>query len=334
MIYYLYPNDFLSSFHFVFHSFALKPENKAMLEKPLRGIIPPVITPLLDDNTLDIIGLENLLSRMLQAGVSGVFILGTSGEAQNISYHIRKELIKHTCRIVGHQINVLVGITDTSFQESISLAAVAAGSGADAVVAAPPYYFSTGQDELKQYYSHLADRLALPLFLYNMPSHTKVMIEPATVQYLSEHPNIIGLKDSSANGTYFQTVIHLMRNKPDFSLFVGPEEMTAEAVLMGAHGGVNGGANLLPELYVELYQATVNKDFDKIFLLQNRVMEISRSLYSIGRFASSYIKGIKCALNLMGICSDYMAEPFHKFRQEEREVVRRKLIELNLMEEQ
>lgn len=116
--------------------------------------------------------------------------------------------------------------------------------GADALVAAPPYYFAPGQAELIQYYNDLANQLPLPLFLYNMPSHVKVMIEPETVLALSENPNIIGLKDSSANGVYFQKLIYLLRNKPEFTLLCGPEEMTAEVILMGGHGGVNGGANL------------------------------------------------------------------------------------------
>ena len=229
-----------------------------MFTKPLRGIIPPVITPMIDNDTLDVIGLENLLNRMIKGGVSGVFILGTSGEAQ----------IKETCRIVEKRIPVLVGITDTSFSESLLLAANAALYGADALVAAPPYYFAPGQAELIQYYNDLANQLPLPLFLYNMPSHVKVMIEPETVLALSENPNIIGLKDSSANGVYFQKLIYLLRNKPEFTLLCGPEEMTAEVILMGGHGGVNGGANLFPELYVALYDAAASKDFEKLAELQ------------------------------------------------------------------
>jgi 4-hydroxy-tetrahydrodipicolinate synthase len=301
-----------------------------MLKKPLQGIVPPVITPMIDNDTLDVTGLENLLERMLKGGVSGVFILGSSGEAQNLGYRIRKELIKHTCRIVNGRVQVLVGITDTSFSESISLAVVATEHGADALVSAPPYYYTPGQDELIQYYNHLANRLPLPLFLYNMPDNVKVMIEPTTVQALAKNPNIVGLKDSSANGSYFQKVLHLFRDRPEFSLLVGPEEMLAESVLMGAHGGVTGGANLFPELYVDLYHAAIENNTGKIRALQARVMDISLSLYDIGRFASSYIKGLKTSLNLLGVCSDYMAEPFHKFEEREREIVRRKLIELGI----
>lgn len=301
-----------------------------MFTKPLRGIIPPIITPMIDNDTLDVIGLENLLNHVIEGGVSGIFILGTSGEAQNISYNVRKKLIRETCRIVERRIPVLVGITDTSFSESLSLATDAIQYGADALVAAPPYYFLPGQAELIQYYNDLANSLPLPLFLYNMPSHVKVMIEPETVLALSENPNIIGLKDSSANGVYFQKLIYLLRDKPEFTLLCGPEEMMAEAVLMGAHGGVSGGANLFPELYVTLYNVVMNRDFERIVELQSQVMRISSSLYSIGKYASSYIKGIKTALNLMGICNDYMTEPFHKFKDTERIIVKKRLVELGL----
>ena len=156
------------------------------------------------------------------------------------------------------------------------------------------------------------------------------MIEPETVLALSENPNIIGLKDSSANGVYFQKLIYLLRNKPEFTLLCGPEEMTAEVILMGGHGGVNGGANLFPELYVALYDAAASKDFEKLAELQSQVLRVSLSLYNIGKYASSYIKGVKTALNLLGVCSDYMAEPFHKFKDAERAVVKKKLIELGL----
>ncbi|MDR1981270.1 MAG: dihydrodipicolinate synthase family protein [Tannerellaceae bacterium] len=301
-----------------------------MLEKPLRGIIPPAITPMIDNDTLDVVGLERLLNRMVDGGVSGVFILGTTGEAQNLSYNLRKELIRQTCRIVNGRISVLVGITDTSFSESLSLADIAAGQGADALVSAPPYYYTPGQPELIQYYEHLANRLPLPLFLYNMPSHVKVMIEPGTVRILSGHPDIVGLKDSSANAVYFRQLIYLLRDNPEFSLLVGPEEMTAEAVLMGAHGGVNGGANLFPRLYVDMYQAAVDKDFDRIAVLQSRIMQISMSLYTVGRYASSYIKGLKTTLNMLGICSDFVAEPFHRFGHAERETIKKGLIELGI----
>ena len=302
------------------------------LESPLKGIIPPLVTPLLDNDTLDKDGLERLIEHTISGGVNGLFILGTTGEFASLSYRLRIELIQRTCSLVNGRVPVLVGITDSAFQESLNLASLAAESGADAVVLAPPYYYSSGQPELLEYLKRIMAQMPLPLFIYNMPVHTKVIFEPETVRIAADIEGIIGMKDSSANLSYFNQVRYLLRDRTDFTFMVGPEELTAEFVLMGGHGGVNGGANMFPKLYVDLYQASVNRDFEKIAPLQNTIMKISTSIYNVGHYGSSYLKGLKCALSLMGICSDFMAEPFRKFREPERLKVKNLLEELNYLE--
>ena len=301
-----------------------------MMPKPLRGVVPPLVTPLLDNDTLDVEGLERLVEHILGGHVHGLFLLGTTGEAPDLSYALRHELVKRVCKQVKGRVPVLVGVTDTVFPESLRLAQTAAKAGADAIVAAPPYYFTTGQPELVEYYTHLANRLPLPLFLYNMPSHTKVMIDPYTARTLSENPNIIGLKDSSANIVYFNSVRHILRERDDFSVLIGPEEALGEVVLMGAHGGVCGGANLFPQLFVDTYHAAAAGDVAAVRALQERIMTISGALYGVGRHVSSFLKGVKCSLSLMGICSDFMAEPFSRFREEERAIIRSRLISLGV----
>lgn len=104
----------------------------------------------------------------------------------------------------------------------------------------------------------------------------------------------------------------------------------AEFVLTGGHGGVNGGANMFPKLYVDLYNAARNRDVDKIITLQQKVMQISTTIYSIGSFGSSYLKGLKCALSVLGICSDFMAEPFHRFNEPERKKIEEAITTLHL----
>lgn len=299
-----------------------------MLPKPLRGVVPPMVTPLLDNETLDVAGLERLVEHVIGGHVHGLFLLGTTGEAPNLGYGLRHELVKRVCRQVAGRVPVLVGVTDTVFPESVRLAETAAEAGAVAAVAAPPYYFAPGQPELVEYYNHLAESLPLPLFLYNMPSHTKVMIDPYTVKALSENPNIVGLKDSSANIVYFNAVRHIMRTREDFSVLIGPEEAMGEVVLMGAHGGVCGGANIFPQLFVDLYNAAVARDVARVQELQERVMTVSGALYGVGRHMSSFLKGVKCSLDLMGICSDFMADPFSRFREEERAIIRERLVAL------
>lgn len=266
------------------------------LKKPMTGIIPPLVTPLLDNDKLDIDGLERLIERLIKGGVHGLFILGTTGEAQSISYRLRHEMIKETCRINAGRLPVLVCISDTSIVESIHLAHVGAECGASAVVSAPPYYFAPGQPELAEFYEDLIPQLPLPIFLYNMPSHTKVNFAPATIQRIARNPQV-----------------------------VGPEEITAECVLLGGHGGINGGANMFPELYVDLYHAAVARDMETVSRLQPLVMQISSSIYTVGQHGSSYLKGLKCALSLLGVCDDFVAAPFHRFNVPELEKIRKAL---------
>ncbi|WP_234364140.1 dihydrodipicolinate synthase family protein [Lunatibacter salilacus] len=295
------------------------------LSMPLRGIIPPLVTPLLDDQHLDLLSLEKLVSHLLKGGVHGLFILGTTGECTSLSYTIRKEMIANVCRLVDGRVPVLVGITDTAPEESIALTDYSKEVGAAAVVAAPPYYFGLSQPELITYFEKLAGRLSLPLFLYNMPSHTKTMIAVDTVEKLAKHPNIVGFKDSSANATYFNALLYSFRNQSEFSLFVGPEEMMASAVLMGAHGGVSGGANMFPKLYVTLYEAAKANNMEEVLRLQEKVMEVSAKIYSLGTYGSSYLKGLKAALSILGLCDNYLAGPYTAFEGGEVEAIRKNL---------
>lgn len=293
------------------------------------GIIPPLVTPLKDNETIDVESLERLIEHLISGGVHGLFILGTTGEEQSLSYAVRKEMIVQSARINHGRLPLLVCISDTSIVESIHLARVAADNGADGVVSAPPYYFATGQPELAQFYEELVPQLPLPVFLYNMPSHVKVSFAPDTVLRIAQNPQVIGFKDSSANAVYFQSVMYKMRCRPDFAMLCGPEEITAELVLLGAHGGINGGANMFPELYVGMYDAARQGDLQRVRQLQQYIMQISTSIYTVGRHGSSYLKGLKCALSLLGIINDdFVASPFYKFNEPEREKIRQALAAL------
>jgi 4-hydroxy-tetrahydrodipicolinate synthase len=292
---------------------------------PLTGIIPPMITPLLDRDKLDVAGLERLIERILDGGVSGLFILGTTGEGPSLSYRLRRELVERVCRQVKNRVPVLVGITDTAFAESINVARHAAAAGANAVVAAPPYYLPEAQPELREYLDHLVPELPLPLYLYNMPALTKVSYELETVRHAMDLPRVVGLKDSSGNLDYFKRVAGLLKHRPDWSLLIGPEEKLFAALQLGGYGGVSGGANLFPELYVKLCETHRAGDLAQARELQKQIQRVSDSLYRIGKHSSSIIKGIKCALACLGVCDDFMAEPFHRFRAEERKRVESRL---------
>lgn len=301
------------------------------MNKKLYGIVPPLVTPLLDNDTLDIEGLERLIEHVVAGGVHGIFILGTTGEGPSLSINLKKEMIKQSSRILNKRLPLLVGISDTSIVESISLSQFAYQSGADALVSAPPYYFAPAQPELAEFYESLIPQLELPLYLYNMPSMTKVSFAPATVRRIAENEKVIGFKDSSANGTYFQSVMYEMRDRKDFSHFVGPEEMMAEVVLLGANGGVCGGANIFPKLFVDLYNAASVRNIDEVTRLQAIVMQISSTIYNAGSYGSSFLKGVKCSLSILGICSDFIAAPYNSFDLEHRKKIEKAIDELQIV---
>src|SRR6185312_14695415 len=172
-----------------------------------RGIVPPMVTPLSAPDKLDYPGLERLVEHTLAGGVHGLFILGTTGEGPALSYALRRDLISRVTRQVAGRVPVLVCVSDTAYTETLHLTEFAAAAGADAIVMAPPYYFPASQSDLLRLVEGLAAASALPLFLYNMPSLTKLHFDPETVAIAADLPNIIGLKDSSADMHYLKRVI-------------------------------------------------------------------------------------------------------------------------------
>jgi len=302
------------------------------LNTPLRGIIPPLVTPLLDENTLDHPGLERLIEHLLNGGVHGIFILGTTGEGPSLSQALRRQTIEAAIRQVAGRVPVLVGITDTSVVESACLARFAADVGANAVVSSAPHYYRIAQPELLNYFQRLVADLPLPLVLYNMPTLTKVNFEPETVAQMLSWENVIGIKDSSGDLEYAAGLTRLISQRPDWTLMTGPEELLADALRAGVMGGVCGGANLFPRLYVDLYEADRQGDLQRVRELHEDVLQISQLLYSIGRHDSAVIKGIKCALSCLEICNDHMAPPLHCFQRAERRIVRQRLEQISRLQ--
>ncbi len=298
--------------------------------KKLKGIVPPLITPLKDRDTLDVQGLEKLIEHMISGGIHGLFALGTTGEGPSLGYRLRGEVIECVCQQVAGRIPVVVGITDTAFVESVKLSQIAAEAGADGVVLSTPYYFPAGQTELEEYVRKLVPELALPVTLYNMPSLTKVWFEIETLRRLADLDGVAGVKDSSGDMDYYSKLCKLQSERPDWSFLIGPEEKLIASIPMGGHGGVNGGANAYPKLFVEAYEAAVAGDSARCEVLQQKI-EAFGEIYTIGKYASRFIKATKCAASVLGLCDDFMAEPFNRFYPQDREKVAAILKKLELV---
>ncbi len=293
---------------------------------PLKGIIPPLVTPLLENGELDLVGLKKLVGHVLSGGVHGLFLLGTTGEGTSLSHRLQKQLVSETCALVQKRVPLLVCITDTALEESLELAAHARQAGADFLVVAAPYYLPISQEEMQDYLDLLLPKLSLPILLYNMPSCTKMNLSLETVRKAKEL-GAIGIKDSSGDMAYLNSLLQEFRNDPNFSIITGSELLLHKTILNGGHGGVAGGANFFPELFVELYKASLAKDSDKIMLLRQKVVQIDNTIYSVGKNTSKYIKGIKSALAALGICHDFTAPPVTRFDEVERAKIRKHMAE-------
>ena len=288
-----------------------------------------MVTPLDAKRRLDKKGTRNMVHHLLKGGVDGIFLLGTTGEGPHLSYAVREELVKTVCGLVKGRVPVLVGITETDLDDAVAFAAKCKAYGAAAVVAAPPYYFKLTQAECVAWFAEMADRLPLPLVVYDMPAHTDTIIEPAMIAKLAAHPNIVAMKDSSSIIALFNKFrIALEPYAEKFSLFMGPDEAMGEAVLLGADGGVCTGANLWPAQFKAMYLAAKAGDVETVRRLQRFTTMSSYLLYGLGQGQIGFLKGVKCALAEMGLIQNVLAAPFAPFAGRERAQVKAALKKL------
>ncbi|MEN8138273.1 MAG: dihydrodipicolinate synthase family protein [Bacteroidota bacterium] len=283
----------------------------------LKGIIPPVVTPLLDDGvTLDEVGLQNIIEHLVKGGVHGLFMLGTTGEGSSLSYDLRKQLLAKTQEFVAGRIPVLAGVTDTSLEGTLEISNFAKSIGIDAVVIAPPYYLPISEKEFVNFLEDFIRQTDIPFVLYNMPSCTKMHMSLDLVEQ-AHRLGAIGVKDSSGDMNYLYSLIDRYKHDDNFSVLVGTELFLPEAVLNGGDGAVAGGANMFPELFVELYEAAKNNDRGKVKVLRDKVLWLYKTIYNVGDDTSRFVKNTKTVLMAMGVCNNQVASPLYRSKKEE-----------------
>ena len=284
---------------------------KATASKMFTGLIPPMVTPLDEKRQLDIEATKKMVKHLEQGGVDGLFLLGTTGEGPHLAYAVREKLVKTVCSLT--KLPVLVGITETDLEDALAFAKKCKAYGAKGIVAAPPYYFKLTQSECLAWFTELADRLPLPLVIYDMPAHTDTVIEPVTIAALAKHKNIVAMKDSSSVIALFNKFKLALEDAKDFSLFMGPDEAMGEAVLTGADGGVCTGANLWPAAFKKMYEAAKAGDVATMRKCQRFTTMSSYLVYGLGAGQIGFLKGVKAALAEMGLIKNVLTAPFAPF---------------------
>ena len=279
--------------------------NSAARGKKLSGIIPPVITPLREDGSLDTQGFERLIEYGIQSGIDGIFVMGSSGEAMCFTKEFWREVIRKAIGYTRGRIPVLCGVIDSSTAGVIENIKMAEQEGAAFVVATPSFYIqNTCQDEILRHYEKICSETRLNVIAYNIPGMTHANIEPETVKALSRIDNLVALKDSSASWEQIQRLLFLLRDT-HVALFNGAEELCAAAMAFGADGCVPGLANFFPGLFVRLAEAAREKDLTRAFELQEKVWEIRKALF----VGSSWVSAMKYIGMRMGFGEGRCAWP-------------------------
>lgn len=274
----------------------------------LHGIIPPIVSPLHAHGSIDTPALGRLMDHLVVGGCSGAFALGTTGEGVGLSYKKRQQLIEASAESLAGRIPLLVGVTDTCLEEAIDLAEFSADAGASAVVVAPPYYLPIDQSQLTRYFLMLAESVRIPVVLYNMPSCCKTVIEASTLLTLADHPNVVGLKDSSGDIAYFRRMVGLLEGR-DFPVMIGPEHLLWTALRAGGTGGVNGGALMWPQLYSTLCNAHVAGNRELAAACDAMIQKVNQCVYKERGGRRMTTEAIKVVLEAKGICQRWVAPP-------------------------
>ena len=293
----------------------------------LHGIIPALVTPLDDRERVDDASLAALVDYQIQAGVSALFILGSTGEGPLLPTTERRRAVQATVAAARGRVPVLVGISHPSPPESVALGHLAHESGANALVTTAPYYYLHSQAELIRYFGYLHEQLDLPLTTYDVPSAVKVKLAASTVRVLAEERLIVAIKDSSGDLAGFRDMLLATRHVPHFRALTGSEHYVDAAIQAGGHGGVLGLASVAPALYVRIYQAATCGDWQRANELQQQAIAALGMIFaghSGGSFTANAIGSFKVALRELGIISSAaLATPLQPLSPAEEEAVRR-----------
>lgn len=275
-----------------------------------QGCATAIITPFTSD-TVDYHALRKLVDRQIDAGIRAIVVCGTTGEASTMSYFERMRTIETVVQQVDGKIPVIAGTGSNNTETAILLSKDASSVGADALLVVTPYYNKATQRGLVQHYHTIADAVSKPILLYNVPSRTGVCCSAETYATLSEHPNIVGVKEASGNFSLVQKTRELC--PPDFSIWSGNDEETAPIMLLGGVGVISVASNIVPQQMTHLAETCLQGDFAKAGQLQLHLRKLCEAL-----FCEVNPIPVKTALSMMGLCEATMRLPLCEIHPQNR----------------
>jgi 4-hydroxy-tetrahydrodipicolinate synthase len=274
-----------------------------------------MVSPFTQEGMVDIPAALRIVDHIVSHGASP-FVLGTTGEAASISSEQKHVLVKAMVQANAKRSLTFAGISSNSFETSLNEAKRYFDEGVDYFVAHPPSYYPLFDHQIVVYFEKLADGIPAPLVLYNIPSVTHCSISINVIESLCQHPNIIGIKDSERDLERLKTILNNWGNQPEFAHLVGWGKQMTFGLLNGSSGIVPSSGNLVPHLYVELYQAAQNNEKSEAENLQHLLDRISR-IYQEGRNLGQSLAALKVMLSKLKICEPYLLPPLNRLTAEE-----------------
>ncbi|WP_077625111.1 dihydrodipicolinate synthase family protein [Sediminibacillus massiliensis] len=286
-----------------------------------KGIIPPVSTIVNDEGTLEKEQMGQLIDHLIEAGVDGLFFLGTGGEFSQMSVQEREKVASFAVNYINKRVPVLIGTGSTSTRESVRLSQHAERVGADGIVVINPFYWNLTEENLLNYYKQVSDSVNLPIILYNFPNLTGQDLTPELVLKIADqNENIVGIKDTVDSIGHIREVITKVKGKhPHFSVFCGFDDHLFNTLQLGGDGAISASANFAPQLSIGIYEACQNGDLSKAAEL-HRKLAILPSLYKLD---SPFVNVVKEATKMCGInVSTEVLAPSQKLREEKLKQMR------------
>ncbi|MDJ0353989.1 dihydrodipicolinate synthase family protein [Pseudarthrobacter sp. PH31-O2] len=291
-----------------------------------QGVIPPVVTPRHTDGSIDTDSLKNLTRHLLDGGVSGLFVLGSSGEVPYLTNAERELVVSTIADANSGSVPLIVGANEQTTNRVIEEARKVIDLGADAIVVTSMYYAIGNAEETETHFRAVHDAVSAPIFAYDVPVRTHFKLPTDLLVRLGRDGVIAGVKDSSGDDVAFRQLLLAARDIPNFDIFTGHEVVVDGALLGGAQGVVPGLGNVDPRGYRSLMDAAAAGEWAKSAAEQDRIADLFEIVYTPNGRVSGGAAGLgafKTALQLMGVIeSNTMSTPMPSLNEDETTAIK------------
>lgn len=294
-----------------------------MINKKYKGVVVPMITPITIDGALDTKAVERIIDFFAKAGVSPL-LMGTTGEGNSVSQKDGLLFVETAVKAANKRIAIYAGLTGNCFSEQYVQAEAYTKAGADVIVATLPTYYALTPEQMENYYLALANHITGPLMLYNILATTHMSIPVDVIKRLSEHKNIVGLKDSERDLERMEKCIEVAKGREDFCYFCGWAAQSAHSLELGGDGIVPSTGNFVPEMFQKLYKSAVDGDMVTANKLQDETNEIAK-IYQKDRTLGQSLAALKVMMGTKGLCSPEMLMPLTRLSAEEEQAIKAKV---------